>query len=159
MKPLTGVAVLALFALLGGCGVNGLAFREDQRLSIAQPRDRQSVSLPVKVAWDVEGKLAQGAYTYGVVVDRTPPPPGKRLEWLFRDDGLCGDAGCTDAAYRAQRGVFETEATSIVIAEMPSNVERRDDADHEATVFLIDADGRRVGESAWTVEFSVPESR
>jgi hypothetical protein len=155
MAALRASAVV-LAVLLAGCGVDGLAFREDERLTIVRPDDHDSVPLPVTLRWEVDdGVLADGSYTYGVVIDRSPPPPGKSLDWLFRNDDLCGEDGCRDLAYRSQRGVFETEATSLDVAEMPTNVDRRDEADHEATVFLLDGSGHRVGESAWTVEFSI----
>jgi hypothetical protein len=152
--------VLALVAasLLSACGVDGLAFREDERLTIVRPDDDEVVGLPVTLEWEVDdGALADGTYTFGVVIDRSPPPPGKAIAWLFRDDDSCADSGCADVAYRALRGVHETDGTTVEVAEMPTNADRRDEADHEATVFLLDAAGRRVGESAWTVEFSVDE--
>ena len=152
-------AVVGLVALLAGCGVDGLAFTEDERLDIVRPGHDDEVALPVELAWDVDpGPLADGTYRFGVLIDRSPPPPGKALAWLFRDDDSCGDDGCPDPAYRAERGVFETADTRLRVAQMPLNVDRRDQADHEATVVLLDRDGKRVGESAWVVEFSVEEA-
>lgn len=153
------LAVAGGALLLGGCGVDGLAFTEDQRLDIVRPGDHDEVTLPFTLAWDVDpGPLADGTYTFGVVIDRSPPPPGRTVGWLFRDDDSCGDAGCPDPAYRAEHGVFTTDRRELEVGQLPANATRRDDADHEATVFLLDHDGRRVGESAWSVEVSVPGS-
>lgn len=149
-------AIGAVAILLAGCGFEGLAFREDRRVAIIRPGDRDTVALPITLSWEVDPAAgAAWPFTYGVVIDRTPPPPGRDLGWLFRDDDTCGDTGCPDPTYRAQRGVFATDATTIDVAAMPTGADRRDEADHEATVFLLDEAGHRVGESAWSVEFSV----
>lgn len=152
-------AALGALLVLGACGTSGLAFVEDQRLEIEQPGEHDDVTLPVTLRWSVDpGPLADGTYAFGVVIDRSPPPPGRAIGWLFRDDDTCGDEGCPDVAYRAERGVHTTEGTELEVVALPANARRRDDADHEATVFLLDHDGRRVGESAWSVEFSVEGS-
>jgi hypothetical protein len=154
----TALVVVACIAALGGCGVHGLAFRADDRVEIVRPDDHATTTLPVAVVWRVRsGRPVGHGSSYGIVVDRPPPPPGRTLGWLLRNDDTCGASGCPDPAYRAQRGVFQTTATRVEVAEIPSNSSHRKDAAHEATVFLLDAAGRRVGESAWTVAFDVPK--
>jgi hypothetical protein len=143
---------------MSGCSVSGHSFFQDDRLELISPEDRSQVRLPVTVRWradDRDVRPVNGAF--GVLVDRAPPPPGRTLAWLFRDDENCEDtAGCPDAAYLAERRVFETTGTSVAI----DRVFATGDADrelHEVTVVLLDAQHRRVSESAWTVRFRIGE--
>lgn len=148
------VVCLLFVALTSGCGrFDGLAFREDTRLDIVAPDDRADVALPVTVRWTA----ARGAAAYGVFVDRAPQPPGKTLAWFARDDDNCFAAdGCPDTAYFAQRQIFRTTATSFEITQLlDTQRDTRRREFHEATIVLLDDAGRRIGESAWSVEFQV----
>jgi hypothetical protein len=146
-------AAVVLLATLPGCGVQDLNFVQDDRVTITAPKDRASVRLPVTLRWtstDFDG-------TYAVFVDRAPVPPGRDLRWLARDDELCDSTpGCPNDAWLRDRAVFATPDTSLTIDELPDlngDSDRREF--HEATVVLLDRDGRRVGEAAFTVEFEV----
>lgn len=137
------------------CGTNGLSFRLDQRVALQTPAKNADVTLPVTVSWTVDDfAVGDGAGSFGVLVDRTPPPAGKTLDWLFRDDDSCVD-GCKDAAYRALQGVYRTSQSGIVLEEIPAQPDRGKPNRHEVTVVLLDAAGRRVGEGAWSREFDV----
>jgi hypothetical protein len=146
------VTSLASLAPAGGCSLSGLNFREDDRVDIVRPEDRQEVTLPVTIEWtvrDFDGSFA-------VFVDRAPPPPGRTVAWLFRnDDGCVAASGCPDAAYLRSRGIHLTEATQVVVEGVPrlagDDVRER----HRATVVLLDERGERSGESAFSVEFEV----
>jgi hypothetical protein len=146
------LAAVLLLALAPACGVEGLNFVQDERVTITAPRDRAEVSLPVTLRWsarDFDG-------TYAVFVDRAPVPPGQTLAWLARDDELCEQTvGCPNEAWFADRDVYATSSTQLTIDDLPdlTDGERRDF--HEASVVLLDRDGRRVGEAAFTVEFQV----
>lgn len=163
------IAALTLLVLgivsLGACSVNDLAFREDRRLRFVSPEDREQVSLPVTIDWEVEdfqvvgegGQAAgsDGGY-FGVFVDQTPQPPGEPLTWFARDDETCQqDPECPDAEYLEMRRIYTTHDTEFTIEVLPRSApEGRRDM-HEVTVILLDADGDRVGESAWRLEFEV----
>jgi hypothetical protein len=144
--------LVVLVALLPACGVSGLSFVQDERVTIDAPKDRSKVDLPLTVRWrahDFDG-------TYAVFVDRAPQPPGRTLAWLLRDDKVCAARpGCPDATYLAERDIHPTTTTSITIDRLPDTTrdERRDR--HEVTIILLDRKGRRIGESAFTVEFEV----
>jgi hypothetical protein len=146
---------LVLIALLPSCGVSGLNFVQDERVSIVSPKDRATVSLPVTVRWtahDVEE-------SYAVFVDRAPVPGGKTLDWLAREDDLCSSTpGCPSDAWFADRQVFRTSGTELTLHELPEldRQERREL--HEVIVVLLDRQGRRVGESAFSVEFELDKS-
>jgi hypothetical protein len=146
------VARLAAVAWLSGCSLSGLNFREDTRVDVVAPTDRSQVALPLTVEWtvrDFDGSFA-------VFVDRAPQPPGRSVAWLFRnDDGCIEESGCPDAAFLQLRGIYLTDEPRLVIDTIPQltgdDVRER----HEATVILLDEDGERSGESAFSVEFEI----
>jgi hypothetical protein len=160
--PLALVAVaLVIGALLtSGCGVSGLAFRQDDRLSFVAPRDRSTVTLPITVQWRVEDfHVGEDAGSFAVFVDRAPQPPGEPLAWLARNDDSCRVAdGCPDERWYAERDVFRTMDLELTIDRLPARTDDRREW-HEVTVVLIDTHGRRVGETGWTVEFQVERER
>ena len=145
-----------LLALLSsGCAVRGIAFREDDRLSFVSPGDRDEVTLPVTITWEVEDFDVPEDGSFAVFVDRAPQPPGKTLEWLARNDETCrSDDGCPGEEWFAQRDVFPTTDTQHTIDRLPARSDDRREM-HEITVVLLDADGRRVGETGWTLELQV----
>jgi hypothetical protein len=155
---LAWAAALALVgSALAGCGFSGLAFFEDDRVDIVRPADRAEVRVPLTVAWTADGVPAG---SFGVFVDRAPQPPGRPLDWLFRDDRLCqgpdGRVACASREFLERQQVFETEETSIVIPSVRRLTgEDRRRQFHEVTVVLLDESGERVGESAWSVRFEV----
>jgi hypothetical protein len=131
-----------------GCGVHGLSLVQDTRVHIVTPSDRSKVALPVTVQWTSHGFIG----SFGVLVDRAPPPPGKTLAWLFRN--AC--RGCANPAYLAARDVDETSATVFTVDQIAPSATSDDHAFHQVTIILLDAHGARIGEGAWTVEFKVP---
>ena len=155
MRRRVAIVLVALAVVAPGCGTEGLSFVNDHRVALVSPADRDTVTVPFTISWTVAG-FATGAQagSFAVLVDRIPPPPGKSLEWLFRDDELCARETCLDPAYRAKRGVYRTTATSIVVPEVFTQPGRGDDL-HEVTVVLLDRDGRRSGEGAWSTQFRV----
>lgn len=152
--------LLVLALLTGACAGQGFVFRQDDRVSIVEPADREEVSGPVTVRWEIDEKLAadlqdpsEGAAGFAVVLDQHPQPPGETIAWFARgDDGCTPETQCPTLDYLADRRVFTTRANSITfdaIGDAPSGNERH----HEVTIFLIDAKGKRLSETAWTVEF------
>ena len=97
-----------------------------------------------------------------MLVDRAPPRPGQTLGWLFRGDVGCKGAAaarCGSPQFLADRSIFTTTETSVTLNQVPrlaGNEAQRQL--HEATVVLLDAEGRRIGESAWSVQFEVEET-
>ena len=156
-------AVLA--AALTGCG--DLAFLVDERVTITAPRDREQVTLPVTVTWDVRdftitdpgtGPVSKDSGYFGVFVDQSPVPPGKKLDWIARnDDGCKPSEGCPDANYFRSLGVFTTTDTRLVIDRL-SRHSGTDKERHTAIVVFLDSEGRRIGESAFRVVFEVKRS-
>jgi hypothetical protein len=153
------VAVGLAAAAIAGCSVNNLAFREDDRIDIVSPGDREEVRLPVRIRWTSElDPPASGGPYYAVFLDREPIRPGQSLRSLG-DDSCDKTPGCPDLQYLRDRYVFVTDERSLTLDAVPAkDSSQRTGADrHEATIVLIDRDGRRIGESSYTVEFAVEE--
>ena len=154
MRRFALVAV-AIALLSSGCAVRGIAFRQDDRLSFVSPGDRDEVTLPVTVTWEVEDFDVPEDGSFVVFIDRAPLPPGKALEWLARNDDACdSDDGCPDATWFNERDVFPTTDTELTIERLPARSDGRREF-HDVTVVLLDAEGRRIGETGWTLELQV----
>jgi hypothetical protein len=146
------------------CGVHGLSFVQDKRVHVVRPDERSKVDLPVTVRWTVKDfAVGPGAGSFGVFVDRPPQPSGKPLAWLVRGEAGCEGtraASCTTAEFLAQHNIFQTHDTSFHVDQVDkltgSEAGRQF---HEVTVVLLDANGERVGEGAWPVQFEVKGQR
>ena len=127
---------------------------QDDRVDIVEPGDRDDVTLPVTVRWTVEDFDG----TFAVFVDRAPIPAGRTLEWLARDDEVCDvTPACPSEQWFADRQVYATDDTEITFDEIPE-LDRDESRElHEVTVVLLDERGRRIGESAFGVEFHIEE--
>jgi hypothetical protein len=149
-------ALLVLLVLLPACGTN-VAFKQDHRVKIVFPRNRQKVTLPMTVRWTV--KDFDG--TFGVLVDRAPQPPGEPLTWFARNDKSCQRLPtCPDDAYLAKRDVYGLSTTEFpiqIVRPPPTNSKGKDI--HEVNIVLLDRQGRRIGDTAFNVEFEVPRRR
>lgn len=156
MRRVLLLPLVALAVLGSGCGVSGLAFRQDDRLSFVTPDDRSKVTLPLTVQWRVDDfAVGRGAGSFAVFVDRAPQPPGKSLDWLARDDSSCRrSAGCPDISWYAERDVFPTTEPELTLEQLPVRGDDRREW-HEVTIVLLDEHGRRVGETGWSLEFQV----
>jgi hypothetical protein len=163
-------AALALAGALSGCVAQGLAFRIDDRLTFTSPEDRSTVTLPVVVDWDIRDfriaapgspPRADAGY-FAVFVDRAPMPPGEHLRWIFRNDEDCRSIdGCPDEEYLRSNAIYTTTDTRIVLEQIPRPPSRDDEDEdeeperHSVTVVLLDGSGKRIGESAFQVEFDL----
>ena len=160
-KRRAGTVLLALAALgmaTTGCAVRGVAFVTDDRVDIVEPKDRAKVRLPVTLRWTVRDFDLTGADggAFAVFIDRSPPAPGKTVQWLFRGDESCAaTAGCPDPGYLADRNIFVTTETSLVLERISRIGVDPDRELHEAIIVLLDSTGRRIGESGFAVEFRV----
>jgi hypothetical protein len=148
-----------LVGALAGCGVSGLEFRQDDRLVITSPGDRAEVSLPLTITWDAAGWAGEsGALPFfAVFVDREPIPPGASLS-ILADEACEQTDGCPDLAYFADHFVYVTDEPTVTLPVVPARRGgERTGADdrYRATVVPIDGEGRRVGESSYSVEFTV----
>jgi len=144
------------------CGVHGLSLVQDRRVDVVHPKERAKVELPVTVRWTVKDfAVGPGAGSFGVLVDRAPPPSGKSLAWLVRGEAGCKGAGaatCTRPEFLAQNNIFQTNDTSFRVDQVTKLTGSQAGRQfHEVTVVLLDANGARVGEGAWPVQFEVKD--
>lgn len=164
----SAAGLLAACLALAACVPQGLAFRTDERLSFVTPADRSTVSLPVTIDWDIRdfdivepgGEAVEDEGYFGVFVDRSPMPPNENLAWLARKDTSCrADDGCPDEEYLNARGVYTTTDTEITLEQLPRTTDREDRKErHRVVVVLLDAEGSRIGESAFEIAFDVERS-
>lgn len=143
--PRSAASLLAGTLLIAACGYSGLAFRQDERVTIVEPDDRSRVTLPLTVSWEVRDfAFGPGEGAFGVLLDEAPPRPGETL------DSISG--------HLTGRAAFTTMDTFLRI-ERVAPLGPDDGSFHEITVVLLDESGRRVGEGAWTVEFRTQDER
>jgi len=153
--------LLAVCALggLAACGTSGLEFAGDERVKVVSPSDRGKVELPMQIRWRAPGlnRNDDGPY-FAVFVDRAPVQPGQSLR-AVADDACNRTPGCPDASYLKDRNVYVTKDTSVTLEAVPKKTGQRVGAadNHDAVIVLIDSKGRRIGESAYPVEFTVRE--
>ncbi|NEE04365.1 hypothetical protein [Phytoactinopolyspora halotolerans] len=162
-----GCAALALLALaVPACGGRDLLFVQDDRLTVLAPENRASAELPVSVRWRIDdfrvvspgsAPASPDAGFFGVFVDRAPIPPGETLEELAADDPECVRIrSCPDSEYFAIRGAYTTTDTSFTLDSIPRIGTDHGSDVHTVTIVLLDSEGRRIGESAWYAEFTLP---
>jgi hypothetical protein len=128
-------------------------------VDITAPRARERVVAPLAVRWttnDLALGEPGGPTQFAVFVDRAPLHPGQSLD--SRGDDACRRTpGCPDDSYLRDRFIYLTRDTSLTLETLPAKSgSNRTGAKHahEVTIVLLDADGRRHGEAAWSVEFS-----
>lgn len=151
LRTVLTTAVAVLF--VSGCAVNGLSFVRDTRVRILTPEANETVHLPLEIRWsaeDVDGKFV-------VFFDRSPMRPGQTLLSLVSKNDPCrAERDCPDIEWLADRDIYVTERTTLRVDRL---ADRRDTSRardrHDLTIVLLDNEGRRAGESAFTREFIV----
>jgi hypothetical protein len=144
-----------------GCAVSNLQFVADNRLHFVAPRSRALVQLPVTLRWSITdftvvppGTVPVSSHQgyFAVFVDRSPVKPGQTVA-AVADSSCRRTPGCMNAGYLADRGVYTASADEVKLSQIASVNSYQKVQTHEATVVLLDSAGRRVGESAWYLDF------
>lgn len=152
-------AALALVA--SACGVSNLAFFVDNRLHFVAPKPRAMVSLPVTISWRMAdfdvvspGTLPVSSRSgyFAVFVDRAPIRPGQTVA-AVADRRCRRTPGCVDAGYLADRGVYTTTEDFVTLRQVSNLNSYQSVQTHEVTVVILDSAGKRIGESAWYLDF------
>jgi hypothetical protein len=162
--------------LVSGCSPPWhLRLREDRRIHIDAPAGNSTVTVPFTVRWsardfrrispelgtDTTGRQASPEAGYfAVFLDGTPMGPGQGFDALLRDDPACvASPTCPDAAYLQDRlDVQVTDRTAVTIDAVSGQGVGGPGSDiHSVTIVLMDARGRRIGDSSWYVSFTVKE--
>ncbi|MHB2022122.1 MAG: hypothetical protein ACYCO3_02135 [Mycobacteriales bacterium] len=157
--------LLALLAVLlsAGCAVQNLAFVTDTRLSIISPKDRVLVHLPVTIRWRMReftvagpgsAPVSKNVGYFAIFVDRAPVRPGQSLRAVAASDQACMHTpGCPNASYLAERGVYTTTKDYLTLTQVAEVNTYQQVQLHTVTIVLLNTAGRRIGESAWYVDF------
>lgn len=137
MRRLLALAVALV--VLPACG--GKLFRNDHRIEILQPRKYATVDQPLTVRWQAKDFAAPDDGHFLVLVDRDPMPPGETLTYFRRN----------------RLDIYQVDATTFTVDVFTPHVgaNSTERNRHDVTVVLLDRDGRRIGESAGFVEFTV----
>lgn len=127
---------MPVLAGLAGCSTHGLAFVQDDRVEVVAPHDQQDVSLPLTVQWTA-ADIPNGA-SFAVAVDAVPPRPG-------------------DAPDKDEQ-IVRTADTQVVLDHLGATSRAGGQGDHQITVFMLDEQGKRLGEGAWRVDVSLKDA-
>jgi hypothetical protein len=158
------LAILAVALAGASCATSGLAFEKNEQIQVVAPRALQEVKPPFVMRWTGE---VEDASSYAVFVDRAPMAPNQSLRDYAASQcagtPLCpADGKEALDAWLAQRGIFPAGPAKVrvpfVTARGPSTEKDTRDV-HEAIVVALGPGGRRLGESAWSVNFRVPAQR
>jgi hypothetical protein len=159
-RPLAALAgALAFFT--SACGVSNLAFFVDNRLHFVAPKPRAMVSLPVTISWRMTGfdvvppgtlPVSSRSGYFAVFVDRAPIRPGQTVA-AVADRRCRRTPGCVNAGYLADRGVYTTAQDSLTLRQVSNLNSYQSVQTHEVTVVILDSAGKRIGESAWYLDF------
>ena len=145
-------AGLAVAALLGPACGGGLRFATDRRLTIDSPHFLQAVSLPVHLRWTARRAPSPPA-KYAVFVDVLPVHPGQNLR-AVAGSRCAGVPSCVDEALLNRHSVYLASEPRLDLETLPILGPPKGEPDvHQATIVLVDANWRRLGESAWRVSF------
>ena len=159
--------LLAVPMLLGGCAnFSELQFVQDHRLVFSAPDNNELVETPFVLKWRMDdfkvlpgrsnADPTQDAGYFAVFVDLAPVKPNHTLDDVGDNDPACeGDPRCPDRQYLNAKGVYVTHEPRLrldVVAPLPDKERVQQ---HEVTVVLLDAEGRRIGESAWYLKFKM----
>jgi hypothetical protein len=93
---------------------------------------------------------------FAVFVDRAPVAPGQSVD-AVADHTCRRTPGCLNGGYLADHGVYVTSTDYAILSVVPPLNRYQKVQLHEATVVLLDSAGRRIGESAWYLDFRVKE--
>lgn len=166
MKLRSGLGALLVLA---SCSVSNHNVFNDHRLAFVAPPSRAHVRLPVKLRWTIrgftpappgDGEPSRTRGYFAIFVDRSPVRPGQTLAAVADRDTSCKrKPGCPDASYLADRQIYTTDGDRLVLDRVADFVDNRERQQlHEVTLVLLDTAGRRIGESAWYIDFWLPRA-
>ena len=162
------MAALAVMAVvLSGCGITAkdapITIKNDRRLHMVSPGDEDKVSIPVTVKWRVDSFPIANGNHFGVFVDRAPLGARKLLRWR-----ICSEQEKQPIQPGENRSLCKDDRKTVFLTDKPEytfncfepkiNAPSRTRYQHEVTIILLDGNDQRVGETATSVKFDVPEA-
>lgn len=158
-------AAAATTLLVSGCRLSDLAFTQDHRLTVLAPEHRAEVERPVTIRWQMSDfrvappgsePSSRGAGYFGLFVDRPPVRPGATIASAVTHNDLCQVPACTSPADLARQGIYTTTKEIYTLRSVPDLDTTESEQLHTVTIVLLDTAGHRIGESAWLVQFRLP---
>jgi hypothetical protein len=151
----------------GGCGLQGLSFRADDRLRFVHPKSEATVNQPITIAWRMSGfhiapfgsvPPSDGAGYFAIFVDQAPIRPGQTMRSVVSGDSSCtSGSSCTNATNLAEHEVFTTTHTSMTFPEITTVSSGNKSVQlHTFIIVLMNTAGHRIGESAWELDLRIP---
>jgi hypothetical protein len=153
-----------------------LRFTQDERVRITTPTANASVRLPFPVSWTardfavVDPKIgannanrptAPDTGYFAVFVDADPMAPGRGFESLLAPNAACTPAvrACLTTEKLHDLGVYVTAGHSVTVDTLSATkaVGGGHSGVHAVTIVLVDARGRRIGDSNWYSSFTVQD--
>jgi hypothetical protein len=152
-RALATLVLLALGLGVGGC--SGQEFRQDRRLTFRTPTSDALTHLPVTVSWSMKDFTTSGPTggRYAVFVDRQPIKVGHNV------DSVLPSGTKPSATLLANANVYVTATPDLrltIVPDLSDNHQTRQR--HTATVVLLDPDGTRSNESAWSRSFDLDKT-
>lgn len=146
-----GAAGLTVALTSGVAACSGLEFQQDRRLTFTSPASDELTKLPVTVSWTMKAPAKR--YEFAVFIDQQPIKVGHDV------DSVLPEGTRPTRELLANANVYVTHANSVRIHLIPDlDSDHSERQRHWATVVLLDQDGKRVNESAWTRSFDLPRS-
>jgi hypothetical protein len=138
-------------------------------MTITSPHENELVSAPFTLRWTMKdftvagrgvGPVENHTGYFAVFIDRAPVRPGQTLAAVSKNTPSCQHTTlCMTPSYLAGEQVYVTTKDELrlqSVADILSNNESTQF--HTATVILMNTAGKRISESAWTVEFKMHSS-
>jgi hypothetical protein len=150
LTSITRAGLLVCALLMAGCG-GVTSLTADHSVTITSPSPLSTVSTPFVISWTSTRHQA----TYALFLDQVPISPGQTLSDLA-DEQCKHQPGCPDASYLAGLGIYITQSNQVTIPTLSAvggTTGQENHPVHTATIVILNSQMRRVGESAWQVEF------
>jgi hypothetical protein len=146
------VALLAV--VLVACSGSPGRLQADSRVRILEPKPGSTVNGPVVIRWSSTFEPGEGSGRWFMVyVDAAPIPPGQSA--LVAAIQPCDTVPiCLGTGAISGPNVFLTDAHSIDVGSLPAGA----GPEHRFTIVLVDEQGAREGDVAWTASFRVEQT-
>jgi hypothetical protein len=163
-----GLATAAA-VLTTACSVSNLNLVTDHRLHFLSPASRAHLHLPIVLRWTIQNfrsvppasaTPSQTEGYFAIFIDRSPVGPGESLASIAHNDTSCKRTpSCPDATYFTNRQIYTTTRTTYTLDHVDNLTGNRETQQlHEVTVILLDSTGHRIAESAWYLDFWLPQA-
>jgi hypothetical protein len=148
--PLVAV-VLLLGIVLAACAGSPGRLRADRRVRIVEPKPGSTVTGPVVIRWSSTFEPGAGSGRWFVVyLDAAPIAPG-RSALVAAAEGCDDVPACLALGALTGPNVFLSDGHRVDVGSVPPGA----GPEHRFTIVLVDEQGIRDGDVAWTASFRI----